>query len=184
VARAASARAFASGLAAVLAALAGCGGDKPSAPLPQAPRSIALSSPAFAAGAAIPGRFTCAGAGESPPLDWSGVPDGAQELALLVEDPDADRFVHWTVLAIPPGDTGAPQGRPPRGGVETENSFGDKGWGGPCPPPGDEPHRYVFTVYALDAPLGLGADAKPDAVRAAIAAHALARGTLTARFGR
>jgi Raf kinase inhibitor-like YbhB/YbcL family protein len=167
-----------------LSAATGCGGDKPSEPLPHAPRSLALSSPAFRDGGTIPARFTCSGAGTSPPLAWSGVPAGARELALIVEDPDAGRFVHWTVVAIPPADRGATPGRPPRGGVETDNSFGDRGWGGPCPPPGDPPHDYVFTVYALDARLGLDAGATADDVRGAIAGHALARGTLTGRFGR
>jgi Raf kinase inhibitor-like YbhB/YbcL family protein len=120
----------------------------------------------------------------SPPLAWSGIPDRARELALLVDDPDADRFPHWTVLAIPPADDGIATGRTPRGAVETENGFGDRGWGGPCPPEGEPPHRYVFTLYALDATLELGGDASPDDVRRAVRDHALARGTLTGRFGR
>jgi Raf kinase inhibitor-like YbhB/YbcL family protein len=72
----------------------------------------------------------------------------------------------------------------PGGAVETDNSFGKRGWAGPCPPEGDEPHRYVFALYATDAELGLGADASPDEVRSRLAAHSLARGRLTARFGR
>jgi Raf kinase inhibitor-like YbhB/YbcL family protein len=113
-----------------------------------------------------------------------GIPDGARELALLVEDPDADRFRHWTLLAIPRTEDGIAAGRPPRGAVETENGFDDRGWGGPCPPEGDRPHHYVFTLYALDAPLDIARDASPDEVRRAVGEHALARGTLTGRFGR
>jgi Raf kinase inhibitor-like YbhB/YbcL family protein len=143
-----------------------------------------LSSPAFRDGATIPNRFTCSGDGISPPLAWSDVSRETKELALLVEDPDADRFPHWTVLGIPPANDGIAAGRAPRGTVETKNGFGDRGWGGPCPPKGEPPHRYVFTLYALDAPLGLGADASPDEVRRAVGEHALARGTLTGRFGR
>ena len=145
---------------------------------------MSLSSTAFGDGDTIPARFTCSGAGASPPLAWSGVPGDAQELALLVEDPDADGFRHWTVLAIPPSVTAIAAGKAPAGAVETENGFGDRGWGGPCPPEGDAPHRYVFTLYALHAPLGFGADASAGDVRAAIAEHALARGRLTGRFGR
>jgi Raf kinase inhibitor-like YbhB/YbcL family protein len=168
-----------------LVLLIGCGGgDKPSEPLPEAAGSISLSSPAFRDGGTIPERFTCSGAGMSPPLRWSGVPGGARELALVVEDPDADSFVHWTVLAIPAGVDRLAEGRPPAGAVETENGFGDSGWGGPCPPEGDEPHRYVFALYATDAPLGLDKSASPDDVHSALAEHALARGTLTGRFGR
>ena len=167
------------------ALLAGCGGgDKPSKPLPGAPASISLSSPAFEDGGTIPDRFTCSGKGVSPPLRWSRVPAKARELTLLVEDPDADRFVHWTLLAIPPRATGLSEGRVPAESVQTENGFGDRGWGGPCPPEGDDPHRYVFSLYATDAPLQLGDDASPDDVRSAVADHALARGTLTGRFGR
>ena len=168
-----------------VALLAGCGGgDKPSEPLPTAPATITLSSPAFDDGGTIPDRFTCSGKGVSPPLRWSGVPAKARELALLVEDPDADRFVHWTLLAIPPQTDGLAAGRTPAGSIETENGFGDKGWGGPCPPESKNPHRYVFSLYATDAPLDLGDDASPDEVRSAVAEHALARGTLTGRFGR
>jgi Raf kinase inhibitor-like YbhB/YbcL family protein len=163
----------------------GCGGgDKPSEPLPKAAASIELSSPAFKDGGTIPERFTCSGKGVSPPLRFAGVPRAARELELLVEDEDADRFVHWTVLGIPASANGIAEGRPPAGAVETENGFGDSGWGGPCPPEGDDPHRYVFALYATDARLGLDKGASPDDVRSAIADHALARGTLTGRFGR
>jgi Raf kinase inhibitor-like YbhB/YbcL family protein len=164
--------------------LAACGGDKPSAPLPAAPATLSLESGAFPDGGTIPGRFTCSGAGVPPPLSWSGVPGAARELVLLVEDPDADRFAHWTVLRIPADARGIAGGRLPRGAVETENGFGDRGWGAPCPPEGDAPHRYVFTLYALHAPLGLDGGASADDVRRALAEHALARGTLTGRFGR
>jgi Raf kinase inhibitor-like YbhB/YbcL family protein len=165
--------------------LIGCGGgDKPSEPLPKASASISLSSPAFRDGGTIPKRFTCSGEGVSPPLRWSGVPGDARELALLVEDEDADRFVHWTLLGIPASVDRIAEGRPPAGTVQTENSFGDSGWGGPCPPEGDNPHRYVFALYGTDAPLRLDKSASPDDVRSSLADHALARGTLTGRFGR
>jgi Raf kinase inhibitor-like YbhB/YbcL family protein len=170
----------------LFAALLGAcgGGDEPSEPLPEPARSISLDSPAFSEGGTIPRRYTCDGEDVSPPLRWSGVPARAREQVLLVEDRDADRYVHWTVLAIPPETTEIAEGRPPRGSVETENGFGKREWGGPCPPEGDDPHRYVFALYATDVPLGLGADASPDDVRSALADHALARGTLTGLAGR
>lgn len=171
--------------ACLAAALAGCGGgDKPDKPLPPAPASLRLSSPAFAAGGSIPRRYTCDGKGVSPPLRWSGVPRGTRELALLVEDPDAGRFVHWSLLAIPAGTTALAEGRVPRGAVQTENGFGDRRWGGPCPPEGKGPHRYVFALYALREPLGAGAGASADEVRSKLAGAALARGTLSARYER
>ena len=171
--------------AAAVVLLAGCGGgEKASAPLPSATASVKLTSPAFADGGTLPTRFTCSGKGVSPPLAWSGIPAGARELALVVEDPDAGRFVHWTVLKISPSTHGIDEGGVPAGAVQTTNSFGDHGWGAACPPKGAGPHRYVFALYALRAPLGLDAGASPDDVRAAIAKQAIARGELTARFGR
>jgi phosphatidylethanolamine-binding protein (PEBP) family uncharacterized protein len=103
---------------------------------------------------------------------------------LLVEDRDADRFVHWSVLDAAPRARGVSQGGVPRGGVQTENGFGDRRWGGPCPPEGEEPHRYVFALYALKRRTGLGSDASADEVREAVGAAATARGTLTGTYGR
>jgi Raf kinase inhibitor-like YbhB/YbcL family protein len=172
-------------LVAVGALLAGCGdsGEKGAA-LPGAPAAMRLTSPAFRDGQPIPARFTCDGAGVSPPLTWSSSPHGAQELALVVEDVDADRFLHWTVLGIAPTTGGLRAGQVPDGAVQTENGFGDHGWGGPCPPEGDDPHRYLFSVYALDARLGLDDGASPADVADAIGDHALARGTLTGTYER
>ena len=169
--------------AAVLAVLAGCGSEKVSGPPPAAPERMALSSPAFAGGAAIPRRFTCDGDNVSPPLRWSSPPAGTRSLALLMEDPDAPggMFVHWTVWGLAPTVKRlAPGTSLPRVGT---NSFGDRGYGGPCPPHG-QTHRYVFTVYALRSPLALPAGAEPGDVRAAIAKSAVARGQLTGRYGR
>jgi Raf kinase inhibitor-like YbhB/YbcL family protein len=166
--------------------LIGCGGggETPEAELPAARETIRVESPAFSNGQTIPRRFTCDGEDVSPPLAFSGLPAQARELALVVEDPDADRFVHWTVLRIPPETARFAEGRVPAGSIETENSFGDRGWGGPCPPEGEDPHRYVFALYALSRPLDLDADASPDEVREAIAGAAIARGRLTGEYGR
>ena len=165
--------------------LPGCGGDDtPDSELPRAPESVRVSSPAFEGGETIPKRFTCDGEDVSPALAFDGVPPRARELALVVEDPDADRFVHWTVLRIPPDTAAMAEGGVPPGSIETENSFGDRGWGGPCPPEGDDPHRYVFAVYALSRPLGLDADASADEVRTAMGEAAISRGRLTAEYGR
>ena len=111
----------------------------------------------------------------SPPLRFGGVPSGARALALLVEDPDADNFLHWAVFHIPPGTAGFAEGEVPGGVVQAKNGFGDRRWGGPCPPEGDKPHRYVFALYALSVDVEAADE---------ITGHALARGTLTGRFGR
>jgi Raf kinase inhibitor-like YbhB/YbcL family protein len=171
------------GILAVAALLTGCGGgDKAKAPLPDAPERISLTSPAFENGARIPKRYTCDGEDVSPPLRWSGVPAGARALALIMEDRTAKGFVHWTVLDASPAARDAGAGQVPRGGTEAENSFGKRGWGGPCPPGDDPAHDYEFALYALRRPLGLGADASPDEIRARLAQAGLARGTLAGRF--
>ena len=173
-------------LVAAALALGACGDDTVSGPAPPAPQRLKLSSVAFRDGEPIPSRYTCDGQGASPPLAWSGVPRAAKELALLMEDPDAPNgtFVHWTAWGIDPSTKGLPEGAD--GGVLTvgKNSFGDARYGGPCPPEGDDPHRYVFTVYALSGPLGLEEAAGPDDVREAIGKIALAKGTLTGTYGR
>jgi Raf kinase inhibitor-like YbhB/YbcL family protein len=166
--------------------LIGCGGgDKVSGPPPAAPARIHLESSAFGAGATIPGEFTCDGAGRRPPLRWTGVPRSARSLALLVEDPDAPggTFVHWTAWGIAPSASGL-SGKVPPGAKEGENSFGDTGWGAPCPPEDASPHRYVFRLYALRHDLPLDRGAEPGKVRNAIADEAIAQGALSARYGR
>ena len=169
---------------ALAALLSACDGQKPRASLPETAGKLTVQSTAFRDGGTIPRRYSCDGPGVSPPLTWSGVPRATRELALVVEDPDADRFVHWTVLRIPPGTRAVEEDSLPPDAIETDNSFGERGWGGPCPPNGDPPHRYVFAVYALRAPLELDESASPDEVRAALGRQALARGVLTGRFDR
>jgi Raf kinase inhibitor-like YbhB/YbcL family protein len=171
---------------AVAIALAGCGGndaetDTLGEPPPTAPESIKLTSPAFGRNDTIPKEFTCDGANTPPPLRWSKVPKGSKELALLVEDPDAPsgNFVHWTAYGIDPGSTAVPEGA-----LQGENSAGKTGYTGPCPPEGDDPHRYVFALYALDEATSLTAGASPDDVRTALDRSAIARGQLIAKYGR
>jgi Raf kinase inhibitor-like YbhB/YbcL family protein len=169
------------------AALGACGGgDRVEGPPPSAPDRIRLTSPAFAADAAIPARFGCDGEDVSPPLQWSGAPQGTRSLALLMEDPDAPggTFLHWSLFGIAPGTSELGEGQVPADAREGENSFGDEGYGGPCPPEGDSAHRYVFALYALRSPLELDAGAAPGEVRDAIADAAIARGRLTGRFAR
>jgi Raf kinase inhibitor-like YbhB/YbcL family protein len=163
----------------------GCGGEKtPTKPLPSASGALSLTSRAFADGGTIPRRYTCDGEALSPPLSWSGVPAKARELVLVMEDRDADRFVHWTVLGIPPAQRAIAEDAVPAGGIETQNSFGKQGWGAPCPPKGDGPHHYVFAMYATDAKLPLDAQASADDVRDQLARHATSRGVLTGLVAR
>jgi Raf kinase inhibitor-like YbhB/YbcL family protein len=111
-----------------------------------------IKSSAFSEGDAVPTRYTCDGEDISPPLDWSGVPEGTTELRLSVTDPDAPggTFTHWSVTGIDPSSVGVAEGSVPTGGTEQRNDFGSAAYAGPCPPRGRGSHRYLFTIEALD----------------------------------
>ena len=103
--------------------------------------------------------FGCAGGNQSPHLTWSGAPSGTKSFAVTCYDPDAPTgsgFWHWLVVNIPatttesPLDAGNPHpGKLPAGALQTRTDFGKPGYGGPCPPTNDHPHRYIFTVFAV-----------------------------------
>jgi Raf kinase inhibitor-like YbhB/YbcL family protein len=103
--------------------------------------------------------FGCAGSNQSPHLAWSGAPAGTKSFAVTCLDPDAPTgsgFWHWLVVNIPPNatelavDAGNPKApQLPQGALQTRTDFGTPGYGGPCPPAGDHPHRYLFTVFAV-----------------------------------
>ncbi len=145
-----------------------------------------LTSTSITAGGSIPRRFTCDGDNVSPDLAWDGAPDGAVALVLLVDDPDANGFVHWTVIDIDGSQSGAlPLGvsASPDAPRQGRNDFGRIGWGGPCPPSGT--HRYEFTLYALAAPLGLAGTPGGDAVRKALSgAQVLSTAVLECHYRR
>lgn len=148
--------------------------------------TIQLTSPAFAEGQTIPRPHTCDGEDRSPPLAWSGLPAGTEELALLVDDPDAPRgtFVHWVLWGLDPAASGLAEGEVPDGARRGRNGFGKQGYGGPCPPKGDEPHRYVFTLFAVSEPLTLEAGASAADLKRAVGDKLLAQGRLVGRYGR
>jgi Raf kinase inhibitor-like YbhB/YbcL family protein len=128
--------------------------------------------------------FGCTGGNAQPTIAWSGVPKGAKALALTVYDPDAPTtvgFVHWLLLRIPP--TAMSTGNL-SGAVNGLTDFGEPGYHGPCPPPGDRPHRYIFTLYALDTDFPFTPTTTYAAFRFTIRGHVLARATLTGRYGR
>jgi hypothetical protein len=143
-----------------------------------------LRSPDFTDQAPIPDRYARTGQNVSPALTWSPPPEGTAELALLVEDPDAPRgtFVHWVVAGIPPSQTRIDAGDLPPGAVQGRNDFGKARYDGPQPPSGDPPHRYVFHLFAADAPLGVRNGAPAETVRAALRGHQLASGTLVGTY--
>jgi Raf kinase inhibitor-like YbhB/YbcL family protein len=121
-----------------------------------------LTSSAFLNGEVIPSKYTGEGRNVSPPLEWTDVPKGCKSFALICEDPDApgqeNPFVHWLIYNINDKVTSLPENLIKMGEItypfeatQGTNSFGEIGYGGPMPPPGDGPHRYVFLLYALDS---------------------------------
>ena len=157
---------------------------------------LRLASPDLAAGQFAP-RFIydqsgCTGGNHSPALAWSDPPAGTKSFAVTVFDPDAPTgrgWWHWVVYDIPaalkalPQDAGAASGANlPQGARQTANDFGGPGYGGPCPPPGS-PHRYVFTLYALDA-ASISTAGGPAEVAAGLEPYALAKASFTISYGR
>lgn len=114
-----------------------------------------LSSPAFASGDLLDPDFTCDGLNVSPPLVFAGTPDNAAELAVTMVDRTAGGDVHWVLTGLEPTLLELESGVVPPGAVTARTESGVDGWDGPCPPDGDDPHEYVFSVYALAEPIGL-----------------------------
>lgn len=159
--------------------------------------SISVTSEAFKAGAAIPKKFTEDGQDVSPPLKWQNVPQGAKELALICDDPDAptsEPWVHWVLYKIPAAVSGLPEGVPaeaelksPAGARQGKNTWKSGkiiGYRGPAPPKGHGVHHYHFRLYALDAPLSLAANADKQQLLAAMKGHILAEGELIGTYER
>lgn len=154
---------------------------------------MAIASTGFAPGAGLPAKFTCEGAGVSPPLSWHGVPAKAKSLALVVVDPDAPdpaaplrTWTHWILYDLPPTATGLPEGvvakALPAGTREGRNDWNRTGYGGACPPIGR--HRYIHELYALDVALGdLHAPDRP-ALEKAMQGHVIAQAQLVGTYAK
>jgi len=139
--------------------------------------------------------FGCSGRNISPALGWSGAPAGTKSFVLTVFDPDAPTgsgWWHWTVANIPASAKSLPAGAGstapaglPAGAVQGRTDFGKPGWGGPCPPAGDKPHHYVFTLWALKVDkVDVTAESSGAMVGFNASANSLGKATLTALFGR
>lgn len=164
-----------------LCLLSGCGLIGSTQVLQQdAPEVMTITSPAFGPAIRIPPQYTCHG-GQSPPLYWSGAPQGTRSLALVVDDAAAPITprVYWLVFNISPGTTDVQAGVPPEGARQARNSQGMADYDPPCPE--GSTHWYRFTVYALNSmieePAGI---VGLKAAWSAIARHVIARGRLTA----
>lgn len=142
--------------------------------------ALTLVSPSFAPGAPLPlwtahGSPNCPGGNRSPELRWSGAPRATRSYALVLYDPDArGGWYHWVAYDIPVSVHRIAAGVPLRSNELGVNSFGERAYGGPCPPPG-RTHHYVFTLYALDvAALHSGGPLDGSALLARIRGHVLA----------
>lgn len=159
-----------------------------------------LASPDIRPGGAIAmeqvfNGFGCSGKNLSPALTWSGAPEGTKSFALLCHDPDAPTggagWWHWLMLNIPASatvlqkDAGCADGtKLPAGAIHVNTDFGGPGWGGPCPPPGDKPHRYVFTLYALKVDRLDPGGGSASLAGYMVSGSAIAKATLTGKYGR
>ena len=143
-----------------------------------------LTSLAFQDGQPIPRKYSCEGENASPPMDWSAPPEGTRSLALIVHDPDAPSadFTHWVAWGIDPLDGGLDEGAHPP--AEGTNGFGENGYGGPCPPPGDGAHRYEFELFALDDQLDLEPQSSREQLEDAMEGHVLGGAELTGTYER
>ena len=153
--------------------------------------ALQLTSPAFSNGASVPVRYTCEGEDISPPLQWSGRPEGTRSFALVCEDPDAPGgvFHHWAVYDIPLSQTELHEGYATEARVaelgpavglgvrkvhQAVNGFGNLGYGGPCPPRGHGTHHYHFQLFALRIEhLNVGDSPDCRTVAAEARAHAI-----------
>lgn len=154
-------------------------------------RELQITSVAFQEGDEIPIKYSCDGNDTSPALSWDGVPPETRSLTLICEDPDAPSglFTHWLLYNIPPGTTKLAEDLPiteklANGSLQGRNSFKNIGYGGPCPPPKDNAHRYFFRLYALDTELDLPGGANREEVLRAIDGHILAEGQLMGKYQR
>ena len=158
-----------------------------------APGGITVSSPAFADGAPIPADHTEDGRKASPPLAWQGVPPGAAEVVVVIEDADSPTpapLVHAILFGLPGRDGALAEGELKGAGAEGralrlgKNSFLKAEYLPPDPPTGHGPHRYAVQVFALDAPLSLDAEPGRGALVEAMTGHVVAKGLLVGTYER
>ncbi len=147
-----------------------------------------LTSNAFADGETIDRIYTCQGANHNPPLSISEVPEKAQTLALIMDDPDAatdpngpgHTYDHWVMWNIPPKTGDIAENSTPPFAIEGVNDSGEPGYIGPCPPTGT--HRYFFRLYALDIKLDLPENADKEDLEDAVGGHVLAQTELVGTY--
>lgn len=149
---------------------------------------LTITSPSFQMNSTIPALFTCDGKNISPELNFSNIPDGTQSLALIMEDPDVPKTIradgmwnHWIAWNISPQTTRVEEGKTPPGIVGI-NTSGKTAYTGPCPP--DREHRYIFTLYALNAMFSLPKNSTKEELLKTIAPHIIEKATLIGLYNR
>ena len=144
-------------------------------------QSIKVFSSTFGSNSTIPKKYTCGGANVNPPLEFQGIPEEAESLVLIMDDPDAPMktFTHWIVWNIGPVAKIDEDSIP---GIEGINDLRKIGYGGPCPPSGT--HRYFFRIYALDKHLELKEGASRKELENEMIGHIIAEGELMGKFSK
>ncbi|MGZ3787890.1 MAG: YbhB/YbcL family Raf kinase inhibitor-like protein [Bacteriovorax sp.] len=144
-------------------------------------------------GQTVPKVYSCEGKNISPPLEWKEAPKETKSFAVTVFDPDAPKiggWWHWAVVNIPPNvhklEEGASnQNKLPKDAVEVKTDFGYSHYGGPCPPKGDSPHHYIFTVYALKKEeVHITPNSTPASIKSILEHESLAKSSFTVEYGR
>ena len=159
--------------------------------------NIVITSTAFKQGEPIPREHTGEGADRSPLLQWTNLPEGTKELALICDDPDApvaEPWVHWVLYKLPATTKGLPEGMPqkpqlkePAGALQGKNGWPEGqniGYRGPMPPKGHGTHHYYFRLYALGKPIDAQPGLDKKALLAKIRDHVLAEGVLMGTYER
>lgn len=155
-----------------------------------APAAIIVQSPSFANMGVIPDKYSNYYEGVSPELKWSGVPQNAKSLVLMMEDPDANLkpVTHWIMTNIAPNVTGLPENvmkiETANGAMQGANITGKLGYYGPKPPPADKPHTYHFQIFALDTKLDLPSGFNRQALLDAMKNHVIAKGEIVGTYQR
>ena len=181
----------------LMAGLTGCG-PKAGSDKGENPMAISITSPAFGEEERIPDKYTHEGEDISPPLEWSGLPEGTKELALICDDPDAptpEPWVHWVIYKIPANATGLTEGVPRKARLpnseilQGQNSWSKPGkpsigYQGPMPPPGSGNHQYRFTLYALSGRLVVQPGISEKQLLTEMEDHILATGQLIGLYSR
>lgn len=146
--------------------------------------NMTIKCPEFAEMETIPDKFSCRGDNINPSLEFKGVPDNAESLVLILDDPDAPggTFDHWIIWNIDPSTTEIEEDSVPSGAIQGINSFGRYSYGGPCPPSGT--HRYFFKLYALDTTLNISSDTPKEVLIEQMEDHIIDHSELVGLFSK